>query len=261
MVSVSKLRRAQEAVKRSRPYAIKIQEVVASIASSSGVRHPMMQTRPVKTVGYVIITSDRGLVGAYNSQVIRFAQQQFADKNKGDFILFTIGRKGRDYFSRRNFAIAEEVTGISDTPTYHEVQRVAESIVKMYLADVYDELYLVYNEFKSALTQVPVARKILPLDSLVDAGGSTAVRANYEYEPSTEKVLDELLPRYAETLMFQAMLEAKASEHGARMRATGQAKDNAGQMVTRYTLALNRARQSAITTQIAEIVGGSEALK
>ena len=264
MVAVAKLRRAQEQVRQARPYARKIQEVVTSIAQSTGPRHSMMQSRPVKTTGYVIITSDRGLAGAYNIQVIRHALREFAQKSRDEYVLFVIGRKGRDYFARRNYSIAEEATGVSDTPSYSEVQRIAEMIVKMYMAGIYDELYLVYNEFKSALTQIPTARKILPLDGLVNPSTTAATgapSANYDYEPTTEKVLDELLPRYAETLIYQALLEAKASEFGMRMRAMGQAKDNAGIVVKKLTLSLNRARQAAITTQIAEIVGGSEALK
>lgn len=269
MVAVSKLRRAQEAVRMARPYAAKIHEVVRGVASGSGTRHPMLTSRPIRTVGYVVITSDRGLVGAYNAQVIRYVQAEMVGKSKDDVVLFTIGRKGRDFFRRRNYEIAEEVTGVSDVPTYGEVQRIAETIVKMYEANIYDELYLVYNEFKSALTQVPVARKILPLDSLgggessgaMHAVSASAVTPNYEYEPTVASVLDALLPRYAETQIYQALLEAKASQHASQMRAMGQAKDNAGAMVVRYTLQLNRARQAAITTQIAEIVGGAEALK
>ncbi len=266
MVSVAKLRRAQEAVSRSRPYAAKIQEVVASVASNSSARHPMLQSREVKSVGYMVITSDRGLAGPYNTQVIRYAQSLFSGKSHDEIRLFTVGRKGRDYFQRRRYPITQQITGMSDTPSYAEVAPIVETIVKMYMDNVYDELYLVYNEFKSALTQVPVAKQILPLTTLSAGEGRTdaarsSARATYEYEPSEEGVLDELLPRYAQTLIYQALLEAKASEHGSRMKAMGQAKDNAGAMVAQLTLSLNRARQAAITTQIAEIVGGAEALK
>lgn len=260
MVAAAKLRRAQEAVRNTRPYSEKIRDVVTTIAQKSGYRHPMLRTRPVRTTGYLIITSDRGSAGPYNTQVLRHAQGLMDERPDSEALLFVVGRKGRDYYRRRRRRVAEEVVGIPDIPGYGDVRRIAETIVKMYGAEVYDELYVIYQEFRTALTQVPVAKRILPLDPSEFEAGKGPL-ATYEYEPSPEKVLDALLPKYAETLIYHGLLEAKASEHSARMRAMGQAKDNAGKMVDRLTLSLNRARQAAITTQIAEIVGGAEALK
>ncbi|MFC4769516.1 ATP synthase F1 subunit gamma [Effusibacillus consociatus] len=260
MVEAAKLRRAQERVTLARPYAAKLEEVIASIAKAGGARHPMMVKRPVKKVGYVVIAADRGLAGSFNAQVVRHAINEFKDKSKDEYVIFAIGRKSRDFFVKRGYPVAGEITGLPDSPTFADIKRVTESVVKMYEDGTYDEVHLIFNKFNSPISQVPVTKQILPLE---DVGGETAkkVNANYLYEPSEEGVLDVLLPKYAETLIYSALLESKASEHGARMTAMGNATDNATEMIATYTLALNRARQAAITTQITEIVGGAEALK
>jgi len=264
MVAAAKLRRAQERVQQARPYAAKMEEVIGSIASASGsVNHPMLVKRPVKKTGYVIIGSDRGLAGGYNAQVIRKLVVELAEKPKDSYAIFAIGRKARDFFSRRGYPLVGEVVGLSDSPSFADIKDVTSQVVKLFQDGVYDEVYLVYNEFINAVSQVPVSRKLLPLE---DVGGAKQkntgeLTAKYEYEPSAEAVLDNLLPKYAETLIFSGLLEGKASEFGARMTAMGNATDNAGDMIARYTLQLNRARQAAITTQITEIVGGAQALE
>jgi F-type H+-transporting ATPase subunit gamma len=263
MVAAAKLRRAQERVEQARPYAAKLEEVIGSIASSGGAAsHPMLVSRPVKKTGYVIISSDRGLAGAYNSQIIRAAVQEMKGKSHNDYAVFTVGRKARDFFKRRGYPIVGEVTGLSDTPTYADIKSIASDVVKMFQDGVYDEVYVFYNEFVNPITQRPLARKLLPLE---DVGGKKKdvapgdFTAKYDYEPSAEAVLDNLLPKYAETLIFSALLEGKASEFGAKMTAMSAATDNAATMINALTLTLNRARQAAITTQITEIVGGAEA--
>ncbi|GIM45701.1 ATP synthase subunit gamma [Collibacillus ludicampi] len=258
MVSAAKLRRAQERVTQARPYTAKMEEVIGSIAKAGGASHPMLVKRPVKRTGYVLITADRGLAGSYNAQVIRHAMASLKDKKENEYAIFAVGRKGRDFFARRGYPLAGEITGLSDFPTFADIKRVTQAVVSMYEKGEVDEVILVYNEFISPIQQRPVAKKILPLE---EVGGEDAKVTNYIYEPSAEAVLEKLLPKYAETLIYSALLEAKASEHGARMTAMGNATDNASEMIKKLTLDLNRARQAAITLQIAEIVGGAEALK
>jgi F-type H+-transporting ATPase subunit gamma len=259
MVAAAKLRRAQERVTLARPYTAKLEEVIGSIAKAGGARHPMMVKRPVKKIGYVVFTSDRGLKGSFNVQVIRHALNEIRGKSKDEYAIFAVGRKGRDFFMKRGYPVAGEITGLSDFPTFSDIKRVTEAVVQSYENGTFDEVHLIYNKFNSAISQVPLTKQILPLD---EVGGETATaNANYLYEPSEEDVLDELLPKYAETLIYSALLESKASEHGAQMTAMGNATDNASEMIANLTLSLNRARQAAITTQITEIVGGAEALK
>lgn len=260
MVAAAKLRRVQEAVQLSKPYLEKMQEMLADIAHSARfVKHPLLAVRPVRRTGYLVITSDRGLAGAYNANVIRRALQEFRGKDKASYTIFAVGRKGRDFFSRHGYPLSGEATGLPDSPTYPSISSLAEQIVSAYGAEEFDELYMVYNEFINAVTQRTVAVKVLPLTDLSKA--DTARKVNFLYEPDEVTLLTALLPKYAETLVYQAVLDAKASEHGARMTAMGNASDAAGEMIDSLTLALNRARQAAITTQIAEVVGGAEALK
>lgn len=259
MVSAAKLRRVQDAVSQSKPYLAKLQEMLANVSVSARyVKHPLLASRPVKRTGYLVVTADRGLAGPYNAQVIRTALQAFGNKDKSAFTIFAVGKRGRDFFKRRDFPISSEVVGLADSPTYHSVRDLAEEMVLAYERAEFDELYFIYNEFINAVSQRPIVKKVLPLDSLTE--GHTGPKRQYEFEPDEEAVMAALLPRYAETLVYQAVLDAKASEHAARMTAMGSATDNAKDIIDDLTLSLNRARQAAITTQIAEIVGGSEAL-
>jgi ATP synthase, F1 gamma subunit len=258
MVAASKLRRAQEAATAARPYASKLQEVVASIAAGTkDVKHPMLESRPIKKTGYLVITSDRGLAGGYNANILRKVTQTINEKHKSadEYALFVIGRKGRDYFRRRNMPVVEEVIGLSDSPTFADIRSVASAAVKMFADGAYDELYLYYNQFVNAITQIPTANRLLPLEAISE--GSKV--STYEYEPSPEGVLEVLLPKYAETLIYSAVLDGKASEFGARMTAMGSATKNATKMIGQLTLTYNRARQAAITQEISEIVAGANA--
>lgn len=259
MVAAAKLRRAQEKADAARPYAQKIQEVVASIASgSAGAKHPMLQTRPVKKTGYIVITSDRGLAGGYNGNMIRKVVQTVRENHKSqdEYALFVVGRKGRDYFTKRNFPVMEEVVGLPENPSFADIKDIASKAVKLFADEKIDELFLCYNEFQSAISQVPQVTRLLPLQSVENTGRKT----NYEYEPSSEEVLSVLLPKYAETLIYSALLDSKAAFYGAQMTAMGNATDNASDMIDRYTLFFNRARQAAITQEISEIVAGANAL-
>ncbi|MDN9009207.1 ATP synthase F1 subunit gamma [Brevibacillus laterosporus] len=258
MVSTAKLRRAQDQAQAARPYAQKVQEVVASIASgSTSFKHPMLQTRPVKKTGYIVITSDRGLAGGYNGNIIRKVLQAVNEKHKSkdEYAIFVIGRKGRDFFVKRNYPVIEEVVGMPENPSFSDIKQIAYTAVKLYAEEKIDELYLCYNEFESAISQVPQVKRLLPLQSI--ESDSQASTVNYDYEPSAEEVLAVLLPKYAETLIYSAVLDAKASEHGARMTSMGNATDNASDIIDRLTLFYNRARQAAITQEISEIVAGA----
>ncbi|GAA3412891.1 ATP synthase F1 subunit gamma [Paenibacillus hodogayensis] len=257
MVAASKLRRAQEAAQSARPYAEKIQEVVSSIAAGSkGTKNPILVSRPIRKTGYLVITSDRGLAGGYNSNLLRKLMITIREKHKSkdEYAVFVVGRKGRDFLKKRGIPVIGEVTGISDSPKFGDIKELASSAVRNYVDGKYDELYIVYNKFHSAISQEPVLNRLLPLS--MTEGGQVA---DYEYEPSPEEVLDVLLPKYAETLVFSALLEAKASEFGAKMTAMGNATRNATEMIARYSLMYNRARQASITQEISEIVAGANA--
>jgi len=258
MVGAAKLRRAQSKAEAARPYADKLKEVVSSIAAGTqGISHPMLEKRPVKKTGYLVITSDRGLCGGSNTNVIRTVMNTIRENHKSsdEYSLFVIGRKGRDYFRRRELPIVQEVTELSDSPSFSDVKSVASKAVQFFEDGKYDVLYIFYNEFVNALTQVPMKKQLLPLDDMKVEGAASS----YEYEPSAEEVLDVLLPKYAETLIYSAVLDAKASELGAKMTAMGSATKNASKMINELTLTFNRARQAAITQEISEIVAGANA--
>lgn len=260
MVAAAKLRRAQERAESSRPYSEKIKEVISSIASGTkDFSHPMLEDRPVQKTGYLVITSDRGLAGGYNANVLRLVQNTIKAKHSStdEYMIFVIGKKGRDFFKKRDQPIVEEVTGLSDNPTLTEIKDISSKAIQLFGEQAFDELILFYNRFDSAIQQTPIEKKLLPLQSDEVLSGP---KMSYEYEPSSEEVLEELLPKYAETLIYSALLDAKASEFGARMTAMGSATDNASEMIDSLTLQFNRARQAAITQEIAEIVAGANAL-
>lgn len=259
MIAAARLRRAQQAAQSARPYAEKLREVIASIASSSGsATHPMLQKRPIQRTGYVVITSDRGLAGGYNSNLLRKVMMTLREKHKSsdEYMIFVIGRKGRDFLRRRNIVLSTETTALPDFPKFSDIKDVAISAVKAYEEGAIDELVLVYNEFISAIAQRPVEKVLLPLG---ETKTQNTTLASYEFEPSPEVVLEHILPRYAETLVFSAVLEGKASEFGARMTAMSNATKNATKLIAERTLQYNRARQASITQEITEIVAGANA--
>lgn len=259
MIAASNLRKAQNAAESSRPYANKIREVIASIAASStDVKHPMLETREIKKTGYLIITSDKGLAGGYNSNVLRKLMTMIRENHSSpeEYAVLVIGRKGRDFLKRNGIALLDEVVGVPDSPSFADVKSIAKTAVQRFEEGQYDELILLYNEFVNPLTQTPVEKRLLPLEEMETTSENTA---NYEYEPSAEAVLDVLLPKYAETLIYSAVLEGKASEFGARMTAMGNATKNASDLISSLTLVYNRARQASITQEITEIVAGANA--
>lgn len=258
MVASAKLRKAQERAQASRPYAEKLKEVVSSIAAASqGVSHPMLVTRPVKRTAYIVITSDGGLVGGYNANILRKVTDMVRTRHasSSEYELFVIGRKGRDYLKRRNYPVVHEVTELSDTPRFADIKSLTYAAVQGFETEQFDEIYVCYNRFVNAITQLPTVERLLPFDSVESEGPASS----YEYEPSPEGVLEVLLPKYAETLIFGALLDGKASELGAKMTAMGSATKNATKMINELTLTYNRARQAAITQEITEIVAGANA--
>lgn len=263
MVSASKLSRAEEFAKAFDPYSNKIKEVVNSIAAGSeeDVEHPMLQTREVKKTAYFVITSDRGLAGAFNSGVLRAVYRRIQEHHQSpdEYAIIAVGRIGRDFFKKRNMPILKEVTGLSDQPSFAEIQELTSDTVQLFVEEEIDELVIFYNHFISAISQQVTDKRLLPLTDLAeDAAG---VHSTYEYEPNQEDILNILLPQYAESLIFGALLDSKASEHASRMTAMKSATDNADDLIEDLSLQYNRARQAAITQEITEIVGGAAALE
>ncbi|WP_158736978.1 ATP synthase F1 subunit gamma [Alteribacillus sp. YIM 98480] len=259
MVSASKLNRAQNNAQSYEPYTQKIREVVASIASgNSDASHPMLEERPVKKTAYVAIFSDRGLAGGYNASLIRSFIDEInkRHKSKDEYGVIVLGRIGRDLLKKRGIPILDEITGLPDEPVFNDIKNITRLAVNMYADEEIDELYLWYNHFISPIQQDVTETKLLPL---TDMSEETDSKQTYEYEPSAEAILDQLLPQYAESLIYGALLDGKASEFGARMTAMSAATDNAGSIIEDLTLSYNRARQAAITQEISEIVGGAAA--
>ena len=256
MVAAARLRKAQEKAAASRPYTEKIREVLASVAGGSpDTAHPLLEVREVKRVAYLILSADKGLAGAYSSNVIKEVLPNVVGKD--NVSLITVGRKARDYFKRRGFSIAEEYTGFSEKPTYQHAVTIARMLAAEFSAGNYDEIHLVYTKFYSALTQKPTSVQLLPMEDTTTA----TAHQEYIFEPSAEEVLKFLLPQYLESIIYGALLQSAASELGARMTAMGAATENAEELIAKLVLNYNKIRQATITREISEIVGGAEALK
>jgi len=255
MVSAAKLRKAQQKLNAARPYAHQLQAVLERLSQATGeTTHPLLVKRPVQKVVYVVITSDRGLCGGYNSNLIRKTVGLIAETPQ-EVKLVTVGRKGRDYFRRGKIEFLAEFVALGDEPSYNQAKEIAQKVVRLYEQGEADEVYLMYTEFVSAINARPTQVKLLPIEK---PEGKQTIQ--YIYEPSPEEILGSLLPKYVETQIFRSILEGKASEQGARMTAMSSATDNAKDMIDRLSLIMNRARQAAITKEISEIVGGAAAL-
>jgi len=261
MVYSAKMNKAVINVKSFAPYMSKMEEVTHSVAlGSKGIKHPMLQSRPVKKTGYIVITSERGLAGAYNSNVLRKLNQTIQERHqsKDEYAIIVIGRIGRDFLKKQGHNVIVDVVGVPDLPDFLDIRDVTSKSVGMFDDGTYDELYLFYSHYVSAIQQDVVEKKILPL---TDMDASNTKLTSYEYEPSAEEILDVLLPQYAESLIYGALLDSKASEHSARMTAMKNSTDNAKELIDNLSLEYNRARQAAITQEITEIVGGVAALE
>jgi F-type H+-transporting ATPase subunit gamma len=262
MVAAAKLRRAQESVQQARPYADKMRDVIGDLSVRVEMgRHPLLTRRDVKKREIFLITSDRGLCGGFNQNLIREATQLIEKKEEGPetIQMSIVGRKGLEFFKRRETPVRQEYPNILGDIDYSVAAMLGKDIVSSYESGVFDELLLVYTHFRSAISQEVTVQRILPIEP-VDVP-EDAVVTEYIYEPSEAEILNALLPRYIEVQLFRAMLESLASEYGARMTAMDSATSNANEMIDKLTLEMNRARQAAITKELMEIVGGAEALK
>lgn len=262
LVSASKMSKAEQNARGFVPYADKLQEVVSSIANSNtDAKHPMLIKREVKKTGYLIVTSDRGLVGAYNSHILKDLVSNIEEKHssKDEYTIIVIGRKGYDFCRKRGLPVSQSIIGMADHPTFADVKNLASEAVQMYADQEIDELHIIYNHYVSAISQVVTNKQLLPIADLGDQPASAS--SNYEFDPNQEEILEVLLPQYAESLIFGALLDGKASEHAASMTAMRSATDNANELIGDLELSYNRARQAAITQEITEIVGGVAALE
>lgn len=263
LVAGARLRKAQQNIERLRPYAIKTYEVLSGVAARVGGDedvHPLLARREPKNVMLVVLTSDRGLAGAFNSNICKAAYRRWKElESEGSQVCFgIIGRKGRDYFKRRNADIRHDFLGVFEELSVDKAGEIGRYIVEDYTSIHLDACYLVYNEFKSAISQQVVIEPLLPIKPMELAEDQLG---DFIYEPNQQALLDNLLPMYVEVEIYRALLESVASEHGARMTAMDAATNNASDMIDRLTLQYNRARQAAITKELMEIIGGAEALK
>jgi F-type H+-transporting ATPase subunit gamma len=265
LIAASRIVKAQQRVRQSRPYTDQITRAIENIASQTDISHPLVEERADPgPVAVLVVTSDRGLAGAYNANVFRTTEQLLATlRGEGkEPKLYVVGRKGVGYFRFREREITQAWTGFSEQPGYDDVEPVADTLIDAFLDHEVDEIHAVYTEFVSALTQRTVARRFLPL--LIEETGEPSPHGpvpQYLFEPSAQGVLDALLPRYVVARVFTAMLESAASESAARRRAMKAATDNAEELIKLLTRAANQARQAEITQEIMEIVGGAEALQ
>ena len=267
MVAAAKLRRAQESMLATRPYAAKMFEVLSSLAvRTSPDAHPLLYRREPKRVEVVVFTSDRGLCGAFNMNLIQRAEKFMVEgRSGGEAPSFSfIGRKGRDYFRKRNVKMRREYVNLFGKVDFPLAARIGEDLVQSYIAEQVDAIYLLYSEFRSAMQQRILLEKILPVTPKISGDGEGAkgpAAVEYIYEPSEGEILEKLLPMYVEVQVYRALLESAASEFGARMTAMENATNNAAEMIDKLTLIYNKARQAAITKELIEIVSGAEALK
>jgi F-type H+-transporting ATPase subunit gamma len=263
MVSAAKLRRAQENVVAARPYAKKLGEVLQRLAQSQeSDGHPLLEKRTAEKALVILVTSDRGLCGGFNANISK-AAERYIKERKGDFAeisLLTIGRKGYEFLKNRQ-TIRKNYTGVLSNLNYQTAAMLAQEVIAGYLAGDYDEVYLLYNAFRSVMSQDITLQQLLPIMPPETAAAEGEISQEYIYEPSKGELLGELLPKYVEVTMFKAMLESVASEHGARMTAMDSASKNATEMIGKLTLVYNRARQAAITTELMEIISGAESIK
>jgi F-type H+-transporting ATPase subunit gamma len=261
LVATAKLQKAKEEAKKTRPFFELIHKTIASILSNStGISHPFLLPRKSNRNTYVVITSNRGLAGGYNSNICK--QVLNNDPDPEGISILAVGRKGSDILRKRGYKILKNYHNIVDDPSYRHAAEIGEEIIKMYKNDEIDNVYLAYTRFNSSIAQEPMLIKVLPLkaeDFVVEEQVGSKVLMNYE--PEEEEVLDHIVPKYVNSVIYGALRESVASEHGARMTAMESATKNASDMIDDLTLQYNRARQASITQELAEIVSGAEALR
>jgi F-type H+-transporting ATPase subunit gamma len=278
LVATSRIAKAQERVAASRPYAVAITDVLTALASNANIDHPLLRPRAVvRRAGVLVITSDRGLCGGYNANAIRTAEQlisRLRDEGR-KVMLYVVGRKGVTYYRFRDRPIEANWTGFSEQPTFADAREIGKTLIEAFVAgaddedDVgghdgvlgVDELHIVHTQFRSLMTQQPVANFLAPMQVVeTEVGEHVGVLPAYEFEPDPDELLHALLPKYIDTRIYAALIDAAASESAARRRAMKAATDNADELIQKYTREMNTVRQGAITQEISEIVGGANAL-
>jgi F-type H+-transporting ATPase subunit gamma len=265
LVAAAKLRRAQERILAARPYAGKMSELLGNLVSaaegSDGAQHPLLEQRVGPRRQIVIITADKGLAGAFNSNVIRRALELVRQSNTAEVTLVVVGRKARDFYRRRPWTIKRDMIGFWDRLAYAHASELADYFMQQYLDGEVDEVHLIYNEFRSVAVQRPVREQLLPIPRKAAGEADAAAAVDYIFEPNPAAILGELLPRHVRTQVFRALMESLAGEYGARMTAMEAATKNAKEMIDVLTIQYNKARQEKITKELLDIVGGAEALK
>ena len=264
LVAAAKLRRAQERILSARPYANKMAELLGNLVSvqgSDGAAHALLEQREGPRRQIVIITADKGLAGAFNSNIIRRSLEFVRSSNTTELTLVVVGRKGRDYYRRRQWRIKRDMIGFWDKLAYGHAQELADYFMQQYLDGEVDEVHLMYNEFRSVAVQRPVRVQLLPIPKGEAEASEAGTSADHIFEPSPEVILGDLLPRHVRMQVYRALMESLAGEYGARMTAMEAATKNAKEMIDILTIQYNKARQEKITKELLDIVGGAEALK
>lgn len=265
MVAAARLKRVQDRVAASRPYSEKMHELVNAVAPyAHTVTHPLLEVRPPKKIGMVVLTGEKGLCGGFNNSIIRVAAKAAGEFGDTPVELITIGRKGNEHFKRRNYSIAKTVALPSVNAPYSVYKSIVDTIAEWYTSGAVDEVHIAFTVFVSTMTQRPSIIKVLPIEppkASAGDGAKATEQKDYIFEPPAPQLLAELLPRYLENQIYHKILEAMASEQGARMTSMTAATDNAGELIETLSLAYNKARQFAITKELLEIVSGAEALR
>ena len=265
MVSAAKLTKSEQAAKDFQVYASKIRQITTDLLKSelvNGSKNPMLAARPVKKTGYIVITSDKGLVGGYNSKILKAMMDLIEEYHQdGNYAIIAIGGIGADFFKARGMNVVFELRGLEDQPSFEQVGNIIAKSVEMYKNELFDELYVCYNHHVNSLTSQVRVQQMLPIAELdADEAAEEGV-SGFELEPNREMILEQLLPQYTESLIYGAIVDAKTAEHAAGMTAMQTATDNAKNVINDLTIQYNRARQAAITQEITEIVAGANALE
>ena len=263
MVSSSKLRRAEKNTKQFEPYMEKMQDAITAIAGASkNSNHPMLKPRHIQPYGYLVITSDKGLAGAYSSNVLKRLVNDIKEKhtNSDEYSIIVLGQSGVDFLKNRGYEVESSLVDVPDQPSFKSIQAIAKHAIDLFSEEHIDELKIYYSHYVSVLENKPSVKQVLPL-SQDDSSQGQGQMSSYEFEPDKDSILRVILPQYVESLIYGTILDAKASEHAARMTAMKNASDNATELIDDLSLQYNRARQAEITQQITEIVSGSAALE
>ncbi|HHJ8992951.1 TPA: F0F1 ATP synthase subunit gamma [Streptococcus pyogenes] len=265
MVSSAKLVKSEQAARDFQIYASKIRQITTDLLKSEltiGSDNPMLVSRPVKKTGYIVITSDKGLVGGYNSKILKSVMDMIAEYHAdGDYEIISIGSVGSDFFKARGMNVAFELRGLADQPSFEQVRQIISQSVDMFVNEIFDELYVCYNHHVNSLTSQVRVQQMLPISDLVADEAAEEGVTGFELEPNRHDILDQLLPQFTESLIYGAIIDAKTAEHAAGMTAMQTATDNAKNVINDLTIQYNRARQAAITQEITEIVAGANALE